>query len=74
MKNKLRIFFVIFSLFSVSLSGCIESADVPRTELQGETLAEVQNPCLIPTESDLQATIAVMVDGQERLFRLSIPN
>ena len=44
MKNQLRIFFVIFSLFSVSLSGCIESADVPSTELQGETLAEVQNP------------------------------
>ena len=37
MKNQLRILFVIFSLLSVSLSGCIESADVPTTELQGET-------------------------------------
>ena len=32
MRNQLKILFVIFSLFSVSLSGCIESADVPRTD------------------------------------------
>lgn len=74
MDSRLRILFVIFSLLSISLSGCIDSSEVPKTELQGETLSEVQNPCLFPTESETQATIAVMVDGQERLFRLSIPS
>ena len=74
MNSRLRILFVIFSFLSISLSGCIDSSEVPKTELQGETLSEVQNPCLLPTESETQATIEVMVDGQERLFRLSIPS
>ncbi|MAY04807.1 MAG: hypothetical protein CMB25_04295 [Euryarchaeota archaeon] len=74
MSGRLNAIFVILSFLSLTLSGCIHSSEVPGTEIQGEALIEIQNPCMIPTESDLQSTIVVVVDGVERLFRLSVPN
>ena len=53
MVTRIEVFFVILTLFSVSLSGCIGSSEEDMIESQGETLFDVQNPCLIPTESEM---------------------
>ena len=74
MVTRIEVFFVILTLFSVSLSGCIGSSEEDMIESQGETLIDVQNPCLIPTESETQSVISLFVNGDERLFRLSVPN
>ena len=74
MVTRIEVFFVILTLFSVSLSGCIGSSEEDMIESQGETLIDVQNPCLISTESETQSVISLFVNGDERLFRLSVPN
>jgi len=74
MVTRIEVFFVILTLFSVSLSGCIGSSEEDTIESQGEPLIDVQNPCLIPTESETQSVISLPVNGDERLFRLSVPN
>jgi len=74
MVTRIEVFFVVLTLFSVSLSGCIGSSEEDTIESQGEPLIDVQNPCLIPTESETQSVISLSVNGDERLFRLSVPN
>ena len=74
MVTRIEVFFVVLTLFSVSLSGCIGSSEEDMIESQGETLIDVQNPCLIPTESETQSVISLFINGDERLFRLSVPN
>ena len=74
MVTRIEVFFVVLTLFSVSLSGCIGSSEEDMIESQGETLIDVQNPCLISTESETQSVISLFVNGDERLFRLSVPN
>ena len=74
MSSRIEVLFVIITLFSVSLSGCIEASEDEETKPQGEILVEIQNHCMIPTESETQSTISVSVNGDERLFRLSVPN
>lgn len=54
------------------LSGCIDASE-DSPELKGETLAEVENPCLQPSQSITQSVTSILVDGDERLFRLSVP-
>ena len=58
MVTRIEVFFVILTLFSVSLSGCIGSSEEDMIESQGETLFDVQNPCLIPTESVTHSVIS----------------
>ena len=74
MSRQIQIFSVIFLLFSVPLSGCIEASEDGETNPQGETLVEIQNPCIMPTESQTQVMISIYVDDAERVFRLSVPN
>ena len=74
MSSRVSFVFVIFSLLSVSLSGCIESSDDGDNEPRGDTLVEVQNPCMLSTESETQSMISIFVNGDERLFRLSVPS
>ena len=74
MSRQIQIFSVIFLLFSVPLSGCIEASEDGETNPQGETLVEIQNPCIMPTESQTQVMISIYVDDVERVFRLSVPN
>ena len=65
--------FLIFLLLALPLSGCTSSpgqSNVP----QGESLVETENPCLQPSESMTQSLTAVLVNGEERLFRLSVPS
>ena len=73
MVNYKRVFLIVFILVTLPLSGCTELSD-DDIELQGESLIEVENPCLQPSQSITQSVTSVLVDGVERLFRLSVPN
>ena len=64
---------MVFVIVTLPLSGCTELSD-DDLELQGESLIEVENPCLQPSQSITQSVTSVLVDGVERLFRLSVPN
>ncbi|MFL2962169.1 MAG: alpha/beta hydrolase family esterase [Candidatus Poseidoniaceae archaeon] len=73
MINYRQTLFFIFILISMPLSGCIDASE-DSPELKGETLAEVENPCLQPSQSITQSVTSILVDGEERLFRLSVPS
>ena len=73
MANYKRIFLIVFILVTLPLSGCTELSD-DDIELQGESLIEIENPCLQPSQAITQSVTSVLVDGVERLFRLSVPN
>ncbi|MBT3656779.1 MAG: hypothetical protein HN544_01110 [Euryarchaeota archaeon] len=73
MVNYRQTLFLIFILVSMPLSGCIDASE-DSPELKGETLAEVENPCLQPSQSITQSVTSILVDGDERLFRLSVPS
>ena len=66
-------YFFIFILLALPLSGCTSSPS-QSTASQGETLTETEKPCLQPSESITQSMTSVMVNGEERLFRLSVPS
>ena len=66
-------YFLIFILLALPLSGCTSSPS-QSTASQGETLTETEKPCLQPSESITQSMTSVMVNGEERLFRLSVPS
>ena len=65
--------FLIFLLLALPLSGCTSSPGQSNVS-QGESLVETENPCLQPSESMTQSLTAVLVNGEERLFRLSVPS
>lgn len=60
-------------LLSTTLSGCVGSPEAEETERTGSALVEVENPCSVSTQSTVQTTISIFVEGQERLFRLTVP-
>ena len=65
--------FVVLMLLSTTLSGCVGSPEAEETERAGSALVEVENPCSVSTQSTVQTTISIFVEGQERLFRLTVP-
>lgn len=73
MRNINRTFFLIFILITLPLSGCT-SSEGDGYVMQGETLVESQNPCQESTESMTQSMTSILVNGEERLFRLSVPS
>ena len=74
MINRKQTILVIFLLISIPLSGCTNPSTSDELVLQGNTLVEIENPCLNATQSISQSTISVLVNGEERLFRLSVPS
>ena len=71
--HKLATLMVILAVV-VPLSGCTEPANSNNTALTGEKLVEIENPCMVPTNSSSQSMISLMVDDVERFFRLSVPS
>ena len=71
--HKLATLMVILAVV-VPLSGCTEPANSSSSALTGEKLVEIENPCMVPTNSSSQSMISLMVDEVERFFRLSVPS
>ena len=75
MVNLKQVFFVIFIFISVPLSGCNGSTtSTDETSFQGELLIEIENPCLNSTQSITQSMTSILVNEEERIFRLSVPS
>ena len=75
MVNLKQVLFVIFIFISVPLSGCNGSTtSTDETSFQGELLIEIENPCLNSTQSITQSMTSILVNEEERIFRLSVPN
>ena len=65
--------FVVCILFTIPLAGCTEQfAEEP--EIEAEVLIEVADPCAIPSEALTQSMTIIEVYGEERYFRLTVPN
>ena len=73
MMNSKQTLLMVFILITLPLSGCTDPSS-EDTELQGESLVELENPCLQPSEPITQSITSIFVDGEERLFRLSVPS
>ena len=75
MVNLKQVLFVIFIFISVPLSGCNGSTtSTDENSFQGEILIEIENPCLNSTQSITQSMTSILVNEEERIFRLSVPN
>lgn len=64
---------VLMLLLLSPLSGCFGTDSSEQVEVI-EELQELENPCNLPSESLTQSMTSIMVNGQERLFRLSAPS
>ena len=75
MVNLKQVLFVIFIFISVPLSGCNGSTtSTDENSFQGEILIEIENPCLNSSQSITQSMTSILVNEEERIFRLSVPN
>ena len=75
MVNLKQVLFVIFIFISVPLSGCNGSTtSTDEISFQGELLIEIENPCLNSTQSITQSMTSILVNEEERIFRLSVPS
>ncbi|MBT61345.1 MAG: hypothetical protein CMA63_07340 [Euryarchaeota archaeon] len=73
MNHRLRALSVLFLLLLSPLAGCLEP-DLPS---QNQTVGELQiseDPCLEASQAVTQATTSIVVNGVERLFRLTVPS
>lgn len=64
---------VLFLLLLSPLSGCF-GTDIPEQVELIEELESSENPCIQGSQSVTQSMTSIMVGGQERLFRLSVPS
>ncbi len=74
MFNSRKAFLMICLLLTLPLSGCTSSTPSQSQTLEGETLVEIQNPCTNPSEAISQSLISIMVNGDERVIRLTAPD
>ena len=68
--SALQLFFLILTL---PLAGCITTESV-APEIFDEADEMVTDACALPSQSVTQNLVSINVDGQEREFRLSVPN
>ena len=64
---------VLLLMLLSPLSGCFGTDMAEQVEMI-EEIDALENPCAQGSQSVTQSTISVMVNGQERLFRLSVPS
>ncbi len=71
--DRLYLLFVSCLLLVSPLAGCMGS-EVSEEIQPVQELQEVDNPCSEPSELLTQSTIAITVNNEERVFRLSAPS
>ena len=73
MTNGPKVVLTLFVLLTMPLTGCVGSS-VDSSILDDEILDEIEDPCLLPSQSISQSISTILVNGIERMFRLSVPN
>ena len=73
MANPIQAIFIFCVLLMMPLIGCIGSP-VDNSILEDETSFQIENPCLLPSQSISQSMTSISVNGVERMFRLSVPS
>ena len=73
MANPIQAFLIICVLLMMPLTGCIGSS-VDNSISEDESSFQIENPCLLPSQSISQSMTSISVNGVERMFRLSVPS
>ena len=64
---------VVCILLAFPLAGCTEEI-VDEPKIDAEELVQVETPCSAPSEPINQSMTVVLVNGEERYFRLTAPS
>ena len=73
MPNKSTKILLAFVIIVSSISGCMGISSSTQ-ESTSDLITSVNDPCISSSEAILQEEIAIIVDGEERIFRLSAPS
>ncbi|MED5308950.1 MAG: PHB depolymerase family esterase [Candidatus Thermoplasmatota archaeon] len=73
MAGKSRALLLFFLMLTLPLTGCI-TTESSAPEIVDEGNNVLSNSCSLPSQSITQSTMSIMVNGQEREFRLSVPS
>ena len=73
MANRIHAILIFCVFLTMPLTGCIGSS-VENSILDDEISIELQDPCLLPSQSFSQSMTSISVNGVERMFRLSVPS
>ena len=73
MANPIESILIFSVLLMMPLTGCIGSS-VDNSISEDETSFQIENPCLLPSQSISQSMTSISVNGVERMFRLSVPS
>ena len=73
MANPVQSILIFCVLLMMPLTGCIGSS-VDNSISEDETSFQIENPCLLPSQSISQSMTSISVNGVERMFRLSVPS
>ena len=73
MANPIQAILIFCVLLMIPLTGCIGSS-VDTSISEDETSFQIENPCLLPSQSISQSMTSISVNGVERMFRLSVPS
>ena len=73
MANRIQAILIFCVFLTMPLTGCIGSS-VENSILDDEISIELQDPCLLPSQSISQSMTSISVNGVERMFRLSVPS
>ena len=73
MANPIQSILIFCVLLMMPLTGCIGSS-VDNSISEDETSFQIENPCLLPSQSISQSMTSISVNGVERMFRLSVPS
>ena len=71
-RNK-SVLVLVFLMLTMSFAGCLGDQNISSAQ-PVEDLQVQDNPCSKPTTSDTQSVYSLTVNGEERVFRLSIPS
>ena len=73
MAGKSRALLLFFLMLTLPLAGCI-TTESSAPEILDEGNDILSDSCSLPSQPITQSTMSIMVNGQEREFRLSVPS